>query len=286
MTARVSEALHGISLEIGRAPRMAFIDDPGQVPAIPEGPSVLALDFEIPGIARRRPFGRLIDAVIALTRHERVSWMIEVHEPEGFARAYHKILDTIHDTRTFPVLLYVPHHGGKRFELSHEDLMRTRSMLEYLGYRAAEEDSSETSSSAGTPLDAARQRRAQLLEEEHWLDGGKVHQQQQGGNPEAPGANNTASRLRRKGELLGAWDGREYLHPAFQFDPKTGRIMPEMKELIEILPKDRGGWRQMFWLFQRHARLDGRRPADVFPSDPQSVIEAARSTFAPGNTNW
>jgi hypothetical protein len=52
------------------------------------------------------------------------------------------------------------------------------------------------------------------------------------------------------------------------------------------LPKDRSGWRQTFWLYQPHALLAGKRPADVFQSDPQSVLEAARSTFAPGNTNW
>ena len=134
-------------------------------------------------------------------------------------------------------------------------------------------------------LEAARQRRAQLLKDEHWLNSGDVHLQQ-GGSPSAPGANNTASRLRRKGELLGAWDGHEYQHPAFQFDQRTGRVMPEMRELLEILPKEQSGWRQVFWLFQPHALLDGERPADVFQDQPQSVIGAAHSTFAPVNTNW
>jgi hypothetical protein len=62
--------------------------------------------------------------------------------------------------------------------------------------------------------------------------------------------------------------------------------MPEMKELLEILPKDQSGWRQVvFWLFQSHALLDGLRPANVFQDEPQSVIEAARH-IRTLDTNW
>lgn len=201
---------------------------------------------------------------------------IQVCEPESFAQAYRKLLDN----KTL-ALLYMPHR------LSPEDLTRTRLMLEYLfGYSASDTEPVVPNPSPTSALEAARQRRAQLIKEEHWLNAGEVHQQQQGGSPSAPGANNTASRLRRGGKLLGAWDGREYLHPVFQFDHETGSVMPEMKELLEILPKDQSGWRQVFWLFQPHALLDVRRPADVFQADQQSVIKAARSTFEPGNTNW
>jgi hypothetical protein len=108
----------------------------------------------------------------------------------------------------------------------------------------------------------------------------------QGGNPEAQGINNTASRLRRQGVLLGAWNGREFLHPTFQFQRDTGRLMPEMKALLDVLPKDRSGWRQALWLFQRHAQLDGKRPADVFQDDPEAVIKAARSDFVLDDERW
>jgi hypothetical protein len=295
VTVRSFEALQAISLEISRAPKVALLEDPAEVPTIPEGQAVVLIDLELPdfSVLPGRPVGRFMEAVAALIRHESVPWLIEVHEPEDFARAYRSVLDGIKSNQASPLLLYAPHHGsGRHFQLSYEVLSRTRSMLELLGYRTPDETQRETNScdttlpSDTTPLELARRRRAQLLEEEHWLDAGKVHQQQQGGDPSAPGANNTSSRLRRRGELLGAWDGREYMHAAFQFDHKTGRLMPEMKELLEILPKDRGGWRQTFWLFQPHALLDGKRPADVFCEDPALVIEAARSTFTPGNTNW
>ena len=127
-------------------------------------------------------------------------------------------------------------------------------------------------------LQLARERRDQLLAGEKWIDAPAVHLQQ-GGKPDSQGINSTASRLRRRGELLGAWNGREFLHPTFQFHSDSGRLMPEMKTLLEILPKDRSGWRQALWLFQRHGQLNGARPADVFSKNPQAVIGAARSDF-------
>jgi hypothetical protein len=134
-------------------------------------------------------------------------------------------------------------------------------------------------------LQLARERRDQLLTSEKWIDAPTVHVQQ-GGKPDSQGINNTASRLRRRGELLGAWNGREFLHPTFQFQPDTGRLMPEMKTLLDILPKDRSGWRQALWLFQRHGQLDGRRPADVFQKDPEAVTNAARSDFELNDERW
>lgn len=134
-------------------------------------------------------------------------------------------------------------------------------------------------------LQLARERRDQLLRDEKWIDAPTVHVQQ-GGRADSQGINNTASRLRRGGELLGAWNGREFLHPTFQFQPDTGRLMPEMKTLLSILPKDRSGWRQALWLFQRHGQLEGQRPADVFQKNPESVIRAARSDFEIDDERW
>jgi hypothetical protein len=135
-------------------------------------------------------------------------------------------------------------------------------------------------------LEAARTRRQQLLKDIEWLNAEQIYQQRAAAVPNALGLNNKDNRLRNQGELLRVWDGREYLHPVFQFDPETGRVMPEMKELIQFLPKDWGGWRQVFWLFQPHALLDGKCPADLFPTDPHAVIEAARATFASAGANW
>lgn len=137
----------------------------------------------------------------------------------------------------------------------------------------------------GEPLHLARQRRDQLLEEEKWFDAPQVHIQH-GGKAGAQGVNNTASRARRAGGLLGAWGGREYLHPQFQFDARTGRLMPEMKKLLQLLPQDRSGWRQTFWLFQKHGQLNGQRPADIFQKDPAAVIQAARSDFVLDDERW
>jgi len=134
-------------------------------------------------------------------------------------------------------------------------------------------------------LQLARERRNQLLARESWIDAPAVHLQQ-GGRADSQGINNTASRLRRAGELLGAWNGREYLHPTFQFHPDTGMLMPQMKILLGLLPEDRSGWRPIFWLFQPHGQLDGSRPADVFRSNPQSVIDAARSDFEISDERW
>ena len=122
-------------------------------------------------------------------------------------------------------------------------------------------------------LQLARERRDQLLREEKWIDASAVHVQQ-GGRSDSQG---------ERGELLRAWNGREFIHPAFQFQLDTGRLMPEVKTLLSILPKDRSGWRQVLWLFQRHGQLEGKRPADVFQKDPKAVIEAARSDFEIGD---
>jgi hypothetical protein len=163
------------------------------------------------------------------------------------------------------------------------------SAIDFLSQLAPEspiEDSPSNDADSERRLQLARERREQLLREERWLDAPAVHIQQ-GGQPDSQGMNNTASRLRRRGELLGAWNGREYLHPIFQFHSDTGRLMPELKALLEVLPKDRSGWRQALWLFQRHGQLtNGACPADVFQQNPQAVINAARSGFELSDERW
>jgi hypothetical protein len=278
------DSVHAISVEITRPPRLAYIEDPAEVPLVPDVPTVFAIDEYHAYRESPHALDQLRKVFAALIHDQPMIGVIAVYEPKGFERAYHQLLGGTRSKQPASILLYLPHRGGTPAKLPRALLVQTRAMLERFEYRLPSRVEPEDSATAGR-LKAARQRRAQLLEQEHWLNGSDVHQQQ-GGDPDAPGANNTASRLRRKRELLGAWGGREYLHPSFQFDRKTGRLMPETKSLLETLPRDASGWRQIFWLFQPHAALDGNRPADVFQRDPQAVIEAARGTFTPGDTNW
>ena len=82
--------------------------------------------------------------------------------------------------------------------------------------------------------------------------------------------------MRKSGEIrqLFQWPSKEILFPYW------------MKTLLAVLPKDRSGWRQAFWLFQRHAQINGARPADLFRWDPEAVIKAARSDFEVSDEWW
>jgi hypothetical protein len=289
-SALVPQALPGIgaiSVEIGHSPRVIFFQDVSEIPAHAERPLLVALGpaWSRRGVARRSSLDRLIEVVGALMRHEKTRGVIEIHEASELAHAFEEMVATSLAKMTVDVMVYSPHDAARRGKLwSDEELSRTwEALQEFLATTAGEE---RTQVRAVNPaLDAARARRSQLLSRESWLTAAQVHEQQ-GGIASAAGANNTASRLRRRGELLGAWDGREYRHPAFQFDRRTGRVMPEVKELLALLPKDRSGWRQVFWLFQPHTALEDKRPADVFPRDPQAVMGAAQSTFELGHSNW
>lgn len=298
--------VRALSVEAGQ---LRLLPGPWEKEAVPERPAVVVIDLKMPEVREMRsPAARLKDAVMELLRGGRgASWMVEAHRPEEFTKYYQDLISNVKPDQSLPVLVYAPFVKGKAFEFSRDELLKMRDMLDAMeGWwpNASAEDDDVVDLAVGDvavadvdskdiddegskreTLEGARRRRAHLLKEVQWLDAVSVHEQQ-GGHRAAPGAVNTSSRLRRKGELLGAWDGREYRHPAFQFDRQTGRLMPEMKDLLDVLPKDKGGWRQMFWMYQPHALLDRKRPADVFQSDPRAVIEAARSTFEPGDTNW
>lgn len=121
-----------------------------------------------------------------------------------------------------------------------------------------------------------------------------------------------ARNKRDAGELLGAWAGRDrgYVHPDFQF-LYSGALDPRVTELLAALADnpglsaahDRSGWQRVFWLYQARGRLStralalrratpgqllsdpakfaaldntARAPAEVFPQDPQTVIDLAR----------
>lgn len=125
-------------------------------------------------------------------------------------------------------------------------------------------------------IEAARRRRDEILATEDLLDDATVRELL-GEDP---------SELRRTGQILGVWDGTRFLHPSFQFDGPTRAIRRGVTELLELLPRDRGGWRAGFWVFQPHARLGGLTPAKACVSNVNLVLEAARSSFHPDDTDW
>lgn len=91
-----------------------------------------------------------------------------------------------------------------------------------------------------------------------------------------------AQRLRDSGELLGVKIGREFRYPEFQFDATSGQIRPQMAEILARVrsgEEDPDGWRAMHWFFARAGTLAGDRPWEVFPSDPDRVLEGARAEF-------
>jgi hypothetical protein len=111
----------------------------------------------------------------------------------------------------------------------------------------------------------------------------------------------TASRLRSAGKIYGVKVGAAYQFPVFQFDAKTGQPLPEMAELLKLLPKDSDGWKTAFWLAQPNYRLateralvdldsddaleqldapmPARTPAEVFAENPARVVAFARQEF-------
>jgi len=99
-----------------------------------------------------------------------------------------------------------------------------------------------------------------------------------------------AKSKRNSGELLGVWSAADqtYRHPSFQFFA-DGVLRPRIRELLVALAEspecsedaDPSGWRRAFCLHGSSYGLLGahgepRAAADVFPEDPESVIQWAR----------
>jgi hypothetical protein len=92
-----------------------------------------------------------------------------------------------------------------------------------------------------------------------------------------------AAELRARGELLGAWSGKErtFVHPECQFDTVTHEVLPVMRQLLAVLPAegDKCGWRRTFWLYGPRDALNGQAPADLLATEPARVVALARSEF-------
>lgn len=288
-------AVKGFSLEIGRAPQLRGVREAADLPS--ESRHFL-LSSSSKGTQVLLQACRSIQALL-LKHAEFPEWLVLIDEYQRIAPIADELLqsserrfaDALSKHLASQVVYFYCHTQPNRLSVTEKKVLRSEldsaiELLSSISPTDAPAVESTIDVNSEHRLQLARERRAQLLAEEKWLDAPAVHIQN-GGNPDSQGINNTASRFRRKGELLGAWNGREFLHPAFQFSTETGRLLAdEVKQLLELLPKDRSGWRQVFWLFQAHARLNGRRPADVFSSDPKSVIDAARSDFEVSDERW
>jgi hypothetical protein len=286
-------AAKGIALEFGKSPQLRAFSEPAEVRPASSRCALFVVYSGTIGGGKTRSLLRACQSIRGMVaKHEHSpEWLILVDEDlrvsslaeqmfqESPGRA--RILDQV-------VFYCTKSLDDWSVDEKSEFQVELESAIDFLSQLSPAESADQdppADDNSERQLQLARERRDQLLADEKWIDAPAVHVQQ-GGKSDSQGINNTASRLRRRGELLGAWNGREFLHPTFQFQPDTGRLMPEMKTLLDILPKDRSGWRQALWLFQRHGQLDGKRPADVFQKNPESVIKAARSDFELNDERW
>ena len=129
-----------------------------------------------------------------------------------------------------------------------------------------------TSMSNVDQIARAKAFRDELIESESWLDSGELRGFQ---------ALNSSS---DKGPcVLRARYRRRYRYPAFQFNP-DGSVHAEMAQVLRMLPRPE--WAAVFWFFSLSGHLQGRRPADVYPSDPEAVVAAAEKDFVRRDDEW
>lgn len=102
-------------------------------------------------------------------------------------------------------------------------------------------------------------------------------------------SNDMAGRLRRAGQLLGAWDPNEraYRYPPWQFDD-NGKPVPQVQIILKLLRENGGvidggcrtsGWNEVEWHLSHLVLLDDRTPAYMLRDDPDRVVAAARIEF-------
>lgn len=291
-------AARGITLEFGKSPQLRAFSEPAEARSVSSRCSLIVVGK---GGGKTGALLRACQSIREMVwRHAHSpEWLILVDEDRRVsslaeqmlhAGAKRNELSPADRARIFEQVLFYCIKSLDRWSVDEKSRFRDEldSAIDFLSELAPANSAAQDppgNADSEQRLQLARERRDQLLASEKWMDAPAVHVQQ-GGKPDSQGINNTASRLRRRGELLGAWNGREFLHPTFQFHSDTGRLMPQMKDVLDILPKDRSGWRQALWLFQRHGQLDGARPADIFQKDPQAVIRAARSDFELSDERW
>lgn len=217
-------------------------------------------------------------------------WLVDI---AGVLKAL--AVPAMHDTLIQLVATYVT---ATLSEPNFWDELRKKAVRKIPSSTAVGRDFAPTADLAGwpdeglpvapaTPLDrlaAARARREAILADGRWLTSDEVALEARGALVDSNAAQ-YASRLRREGRLFGVRVRGQYRHPEFQFQ-KNGEVHPAMAKLIALLPTSEANWTAAFWLFQLTRALEGRRPVDVFPADPQRVIDFAEREFRGDHGRW
>lgn len=135
--------------------------------------------------------------------------------------------------------------------------------------------------------DAAAQRQALAAQ---WLTAAQVSADL---GSQAANGSHRASQLRRDGQLLGVYVSHpspSYRYPTWQFH-RPGEVVYVLPEILRVLreygPFEREseglrrttGWGEVEWFLSPHALLDGATPADMLATDPDRVLQAARTEF-------
>lgn len=273
----MSEAAAAISLKLGRLPEwsIAFLEE-GALPALAEPALFLVTRASALSPALAPQNALLLQACEALRRQLWDSgglpdWMLLSRDPAIIAREL---------TCKLPrVLFYDPDLEGRDGEHLWTLLERIDTAIALLKCIASPDAGAgfEAAQSRAQGIDS-KHRRQRCLQHGVWLNAAEVGARLgvKGSNVHA--VTHAIGRLRHRGELLGARSGKQFLHPSFQF--RGDRLIPEIKALLDVLPEDRSGWRQVLWLFEPHVRLSGACPVDLSTCELSQAVDLAREDFS------
>lgn len=91
------------------------------------------------------------------------------------------------------------------------------------------------------------------------------------GNPSA-----LAWRWRNTGLVMGVPVRGEWRYPAFQFDRESGRPLPIIHEIVQVIGARLGPWGTALWFTGPNGWLEGDRPADRL-GDEEALLAAAHA---------
>lgn len=94
-----------------------------------------------------------------------------------------------------------------------------------------------------------------------------------------PGAGReAASSMRRRGDIIGVRQGRQFWYPAFQFDVRGKQVRPVVKSVNAMLGAAEDPWGVASWWVSPNASLWDQRPMDLVGTDQEHEVEAVAST--------